>query len=168
MREELITKKSLINGIGVFTKVHFNKGAIVKKLDDSRIVDSENPLNIKKGEHEHHCDWLENSKQILMPIPERYINHSCQPNTYVKTLNGLRYVIALNEIEIGEEITYDYLLNCDGGDLWKCNCGEPNCRKNIPSSFFHLPQDEQEKLKPLLDSWFTKEHASKMKNISIK
>ena len=38
----------------------------------------------------------------------RYINHSCRPNAEPVARNGGIVIIALDEIEPGEEITYDY------------------------------------------------------------
>lgn len=51
-----------------------------------------------------------NGKVILMKEPERSINHSCDPNTYVKTINGVRRVLAMRGIKKGEEITFDYAI----------------------------------------------------------
>ena len=161
----LNVRSSRIHRKGVFTVTHFSQGDLIKTLDDSRVVDPDHPLNSKLDEYEHHCDWLAGGKQILMPTPERFINHSCEPNTYVRTENELRHVIALREIQAGEEITYDYLLNCHGGVMWKCNCGKLNCRKNIPSSFFDLSIEEQKEKKHLLDSWFVREHYLKLQNL---
>ena len=50
-----------------------------------------------------------------MQIPERYINHSCDPNTYVKTINGVREVIALRPIAPGEDMTLRFVI-FDGND----------------------------------------------------
>jgi hypothetical protein len=92
-----------------------------------------------------------------MKAPERHVNSSCDPNTVVKTRGGERLVLALRDIPAGEEITYDYLLNCHGGQTWTCRCGSPACRGEIPSSFFDLDAAEQARLWPLLDDWFVEE-----------
>ena len=46
-----------------------------------------------------------------MQSPERHINSCCDPNTYVKTINGVRHVAARRPIDSGEEITYDYIID---------------------------------------------------------
>ncbi len=56
---------------------------------------------------------------MLMPSPERHINSSCDLNTYVKTINGVRHVAARRFIKSGEEITYDYFIDCHGGIVWQ-------------------------------------------------
>ena len=93
-----------------------------------------------------------------MPSPERHINSCCDPNTYVKTIDGVRHVVARRQVKSGEEITYDYIINCHGGDVWQCSCGSPRCRGRIVSSFFELPLGWQLEYLPLLDGWFVEEH----------
>ena len=59
-----------------------------------------------------------------------YINHSCDPNAYMKTLYGHVLFFALRDIKAGEEITIDYeqtLLP----DSRRCHCGARNCRGTI-------------------------------------
>ena len=74
-----------------------------------------------------------------MQPPERFINHRCDPNTFIRTIAGDRYVVALREIHPGDEITYDYCINGDGDTAWDCSCKSPECRKRHLSGFFHLP-----------------------------
>jgi hypothetical protein len=93
-----------------------------------------------------------------MRPPERHINSSCEPNSFVKTIRGVRQVIARRDISTGEEITYDYIINCHGGDVWECRCGSGRCRGTIVSSFFELPWPLQAEYLPLLDGWFVSEH----------
>ena len=68
---------------------------------------------------------------------DNFINHSCSPNCYYKDSS----LLALKEIKIGEEITFDYntfvwdeisyyeTLKVD--ESFTCYCGSPNCAKNI-------------------------------------
>ncbi len=62
-------------------------------IDDSHIVDDNHPLS--SAADERHCDYLEAGKTVLMQFPERHINHSCDPNVYVRTVEGVRLVLAL-------------------------------------------------------------------------
>jgi hypothetical protein len=94
-----------------------------------------------------------------MQVPERYINHSCDPNVFVRTYDGIRYVVALRDIRAGEEIAYDYSVNGYGEVVWHCSCGAARCRRLIHSDFFHLPLELQKKYLPLLDEWFRKERS---------
>jgi uncharacterized protein len=151
-------RPSPIAGLGVFATRAFAAGETVLVLDDSRVVDAEHPLRPECGELEHHQDYLGGGRVVLMAAPERYINSSCDPNTCVRTADDGRHVIALRAIKADEEITYDYIINCHGGEIWACCCGAANCRRVVPASFFDLPDEEQRRLRPLLDAWFVAEH----------
>jgi GNAT superfamily N-acetyltransferase len=156
--KRVFTAKSLIHGTGVLSSTQFSPGEIVLKIDDSRVVTDADPLDPVKGEFEHHCDYLAGGKVVLMRSPERFINHRCDPNTYIRTIAGDRYVVALREIRPGDEITYDYLVNGDGDTEWACACGSPTCRKRHLSGFFHLPVDVQARYLALLEDSFVAEH----------
>jgi len=60
-----------------------------------------------------------------MQAPERYVNHSCNPNTKVNNFSD----IAIRNIEIGEEITSDY--SGQGLEKFKCKYGSEDCKKII-------------------------------------
>ena len=160
---DVILTESKIHGIGIFATRDFAEGEIILPIDDSRVVDEEHPLRSELGEHQDQCDYLAGDQVVLMRSPEVYINSSCDPNTYVKTINGIRHVVARRLIESGEEITYDYIINFHGGVVWDCNCGSPRCRGFVASSFFDLPLQLQLEYLPLLDEWFIAEHRAKVK-----
>ena len=154
---------SKIQGTGVFAKQAIAKGEIVLAIDDSRIVTDDNPL--RADESEDHCDWFPDGTVVYMQEPERYINHSCDPNTFTKTVNGIRYVFALRPIRKDEEITYDYCINGFGDVVWECNCGAVRCRKTIHSDFFHLPREFQIEYLPLLDNYYTNFYHDKIRQL---
>ena len=95
---------------------------------------------------------------VLMRPPERSINHSCDPNTYIRTIAGDRYVVALRAIRPGEEVTFDYCVNGDGDTAWDCSCGSPACRRRHRSGFFHLPEEVQARYLALLEDWSVAQH----------
>ncbi len=61
-----------------------------------------------------------------------FVNHSCQPNCETDQIAGKMWIIALRDIEAGEELTYDYNLY-DGEDDAPCLCGAPRCRRSLYS-----------------------------------
>lgn len=157
-----------IHGLGVFAARDFEEGETVLVLDDTRVVDERHPLRPEAGEYEYHCDYLAAGKVVLQPSPERHINSSCDPNTYVKTVDGVRLVLARRAIGAGEEVTSDYIINCHGGIVWECSCGSASCRGTIPSSFFELPLEKQLEYLPLLDGWFVEEHRDKLAALRLR
>ena len=154
--KKVIVKPSPVQGKGVFAMVNFKKGDLILKIDDSRIVDKPHPL--LKGESEHHRDYFPDGRIVLMQEPERYINHSCDPNSFVQAIDDIRYAYARKDIPAGQEITYDYCIDGFGDVVWKCNCGSEKCRKTIHLDFFHLPRSLQIEYLPYLSEtykeWF--------------
>jgi uncharacterized protein len=59
-----------------------------------------------------------------------YINHSCEPNAFMKISYGHILFIALRDIEPGEEITIDYESTLHS-DSKRCVCGAKTCRGTI-------------------------------------
>jgi len=57
----------------------------------------------------------------------RFINHSCQPNTYMRTWDNHVEFYALRLIKAKEELTCNYGPTHHDGKR-KCNCGAPNCK----------------------------------------
>jgi GNAT superfamily N-acetyltransferase len=159
------TAESPIHGTGVLAAAPFAPGELVLRIDDTRIVTDADPLDPGRGELEHHCDYLAGGKVVLMQPPERFINHRCDPNSYIRTIAGDRYVVALREIRTGDEITCDYCVNGDGDIEWVCDCGSPACRERHLSGFFHLPEDVQARYLALLDEWFIAEHRDKVDDL---
>lgn len=160
---DVAVRSSAIQGFGVFAVRPFPRGTVVQVIDDSRIVDDLHPLG--PGDDARHCDYLEGGKVVLMQPPERHINHSCHPNTYVKTVDGRRLVLALRDIPAVEEITYDYCINGGGNTVWTCHCGAARCRREIHSDFFHLPLELQREYLPLLDDWFRRERSAEVEEL---
>lgn len=56
----------------------------------------------------------------------RYINHSCQPNTYMRVIGHHVEFYALRRIRKSEELTCNYGETHHDGKL-KCRCGAPGC-----------------------------------------
>jgi uncharacterized protein len=60
------------------------------------------------------------------PEPGDMLNHSCEPSC---GLMGASILVALRDLEPGEELTFDYAM-CDGSDYdeFACQCGAETCR----------------------------------------
>ena len=158
---KVYVKKSKIQGKGVFANMDFKARENILAIDDPHIVKDFNELRAYQKEFQ--CDWLGNGKTVLMQSPERYINHSCDPNSYVKTVKGKRQVLAMRNIKKGEEITYDYVINGYYDSAIKCRCGSKNCRKILNNNFFKLNKKRQKEYLPYLDSWFKRKFSKELK-----
>ena len=57
----------------------------------------------------------------------RLINHSCEPNCEPQNIDDRIWIIALRDIEEGEELSYDYGFDFEGWEEHPCRCGKPSC-----------------------------------------
>ncbi len=62
--------------------------------------------------------------------PFGYVNHSCEPNAFMRRHRGRVEFYALRPIEAGEEVTCDYGETHHDGRL-PCRCGSPRCRGRL-------------------------------------
>lgn len=152
-----------IQGQGVFARRVIRRGAVLLRIDDSRVVDNAHPLRPEEGEDALHRDFLPDGTVVLMRSPERYINHSCDPNAYVYSAGRERFVLAKRDLEKDEEVLVDYSLNAVDGDVWECRCGSVHCRGLHKCDFFALPMALQLESLPYLDPWFAAVHATRVK-----
>ena len=89
-----VVRKSPIHGMGLFAVRPIEKGELIGELE---------------GEYTRqdgmHVLWLDEHSGFRVTNELRYINHDDQPNAcYYDDLT----VVALRDIEPGEEITHDY------------------------------------------------------------
>ena len=73
------------------------------------------------------------------PLPEAgdMINHSCAPNCGAF---GTSSVISMIDIEVGEELTFDYAMTDSSQyDEFNCSCGKENCRGKITGKDWQDP-----------------------------
>ena len=89
-----VINRSSIHGKGLFASRQISKGELIGELKVT-------PAS-RDG---HHVLWVSETQKVRVHCSLRYINHSSEPNAvYYDTLE----VIALRDIEKGEEITHDY------------------------------------------------------------
>ena len=62
--------------------------------------------------------------------PFGYVNHSCEPNAYMRRYRGHVEFYSLRRIEAGEELTCDYGETHHNGTL-ACRCGSARCRGRL-------------------------------------
>ncbi len=146
-------------GLGVFALRVFASHERIRVVNIDREVTDEQPLG--QEDNPDHA-FLSDGRLLLVGEPDRYLNHSCDPNAYLWYRGAEIDLIARRSIEVGEEITVDYLINNPGGDSWECTCGTERCRGKTGVSFFDLPLDIQREYYPLLAPWFLSHHTSRL------
>lgn len=157
MKDHVI-KQTRNKGLGVIALRIFKKGEHIFHVDLTKLkrytvreIDGNPELN---GDH---SDYVGHGKYVVDHSPASYMNHSCDPNCYVKMRTiAVKDVYALRDIEKGEELTHDYTATSvdqfAGKGFWEeeCKCGSKNCRRILHGDLFKLPKSLQRKYYPNL------------------
>jgi uncharacterized protein len=159
--DAVTVKPSAIEGLGLFANRHFSERECIHRFTVVREITADTPLREDLGERFDHCDYPD-GKVVLIGFPSRHLNHSCDPNAYVRYEADACYVTARRTIEPGEEITIDYNVNISGGGAWPCHCGSRRCLGAVVGDFFLLPAEMQSEYRPLLAEWFVRRHAERL------
>ncbi len=127
----LTIKKSPIEGQGCFSTAQFKRwhkiaeytGELISAAEAKRRAGRKR-LRICGIDHLWSLDGSKGGNGT------HYINHSCEPNAFMKIVYDHILFIALRDIEPGEEITIDYYSTLHS-DTKRCICGAPTCRGTI-------------------------------------
>ena len=57
----------------------------------------------------------------------RYINHSCEPNCEVECTGEHIWIVALRDIQAGEELSFNYGYDATDYEKFPCHCGARSC-----------------------------------------
>lgn len=124
-------RKSSIEGKGCFSRIPFKRGRKIAEYAGERISNAE--ANRRAGRRRLRICAIDDHWSLdgsRGGNGTHYINHSCEPNSYMKTLYGHILFLALRDIEAGEEITVDYESTLHS-DKKRCTCGARSCRGTI-------------------------------------
>jgi hypothetical protein len=123
-------------GDGVFTTKRFKAGeTVMVGVIEKRLVKNHSHAS-QLGEHEYgfHAGLI--SK----------FNHSCDPNCGIRlNAHGGHDFVAMRDIEINEEATFDYAMRNYKIDYFpgRCECGKQACRGFI-TGWRDLPQERKD------------------------
>jgi SET domain-containing protein len=127
----LTIKKSPINGKGCFATLPFKRGKKIADYTGELITNAE--ANRRANRRLLRICAINSSWSLdgsLGGNGTHYINHSCEPNSFMKILYGHIQFYALRDIRPGEEITIDYESTLHS-DTKRCYCGAKTCRGTI-------------------------------------
>jgi uncharacterized protein len=125
----LIVKSSALHGAGVYTTAPIEKGSRVLEYTGPRLSARE-------------CEGMYADTEVtyLFAMDDEnviidgfgmaaFVNHACDPNCETDQIDDRIWIIALRDIQRGEELTYDYnLFDGDPGEYAPCYCGLKGCR----------------------------------------
>ena len=121
-------KESSVHGTGAFAKIDLPEGNRVieyvgekiDKQESNRRCEADNPFIFHLDENfdlDGNVDWN----------PARFINHSCSPNCDAELIDGKIWIIARQDIQAGEEITFNYGYDLEDYKSHPCRCGAASC-----------------------------------------
>ena len=146
----LVIRRSPIDSYGCYTTHRIRKGALVVEYVGERLTSSQAD-DLYDNVPQTYLFGLDNGKQVVDGYGvAAFINHSCRPNCETDQIRGKIWVIALRDIEAGEELTYDYNM-FDGEDDAPCRCGAKRCRGSLYSRE-HLRKMQRVKAKEVSGS----------------
>jgi SET domain-containing protein len=117
-------------GSGSFVVSKISKGEIVASFGGN-VIDQSELAKYSADRVSRSLQLNKDSYLLSGDTPEDgdMINHSCEPNCGI---TGTSSVLALRDIEIGEELTFDYAMSDSSEyDEFSCACGKENCRAKI-------------------------------------
>lgn len=136
-------KESKIHGRGVFAKELIYKGEraaafgghIITAREMRKLARRDQELSIYPFQVDEYV-WMGPVSREELDFAECF-NHSCDPNA---GFEGQIMLVAMRDIQPGEEITFDYVM-CEFQDFeMECHCGSLGCRGIIKSSDWENPE----------------------------
>jgi uncharacterized protein len=137
-------RRSSIAGRGAFATRPIKKGTRIIEYTGERISNAEADRRYDEDKmSSHHTFLFTLNRRTVVDAAvggneSRFINHSCSPNCEAVIEDGKRiYIEALRDIEVGEELAYDYQYERTADHteaderFYACRCGAPGCRGTI-------------------------------------
>jgi SET domain-containing protein len=127
----LRVKRSRIVGKGLFAGSRIAKRAKIGEFE-GEVIGLREARRRAKGRSIVAIVELERHALDATESPRgfRFINHSCDPNTYFRCTPTRAEIYARRDIAAGEELTVDYGESHHNGRL-RCACGASSCRGRI-------------------------------------
>src|SRR3989338_11012308 len=118
-------EKSAIHGAGVYATHPIRKGERIIEYVGEKITSEEGTRRSNVHPELTYIFILNEKFDIDGSVggnDSQFINHSCDPNADTDATEEHIWIVALNDIAEGEEITYDYSFASDDDPI-KCRCG---------------------------------------------
>jgi uncharacterized protein len=129
LRVKVEVRQSLIEGRGLFAKASMRArqklgnltGELISQAEGRRRAKRLRRISIVELGGGKALDASRKGNEL------KYINHSCQPNTFIRIFGKKVEFYALRAIRRGEELSCDYGETHHEG-THRCRCGSPRCR----------------------------------------
>ncbi|MGB9601579.1 MAG: SET domain-containing protein [Verrucomicrobiia bacterium] len=126
--ELVVVKPSKIHGSGVFASKKIPANTLIIEYVGKKISKQEAKRLCQEGNN--YIFELDDETDIDGSVEwnlARFINHSCSPNAEAQIIDGHIWIVAIRDIEEGEEITFNYGYDLENYREHPCRCGAENC-----------------------------------------
>ncbi|MDX1991377.1 MAG: SET domain-containing protein [bacterium] len=132
----------VIEGKGLIARGLIREGEVVSRLEPGQphvqIADVMTWPQEEQDKLLHYGYQCSETEIVNEQGPERFMNHSCDPNTWWLDDDTM---VAMRDIQPGEELTYDYATTeITIPFQMKCYCNAATCRKVITNEDYQNPE----------------------------
>lgn len=136
-------RDSALHGNGVFALRRIPKGTRVIEYLGERVShrEADRRYDDKEANDNHTFLFIVDSRTVIDAGVDgneaRFVNHACEPNCESVIEERRVFIDALQTIEPGEELTYDYQIQREADDppqideIFACRCGFAGCRGSM-------------------------------------
>lgn len=123
-------RRSKLHGWGVFAAEPINKNKRIIDYAGEKISIKESETRESKYLAEGHIWCFRINRRWARDAAvggnlARFINHSCKPNCYSRIIGHTVWICAGKNVQVGEELTYNYYTEGEGEIPCRCR---PGCK----------------------------------------
>lgn len=144
--EWVLIKQSAIHGLGGYAREDIRSGTRVIEYLGQKIGKAESLRRCQENnEYIFTLDEQHDLDGAVEWNPARFLNHSCQPNCEAEVDASRIWIVALRDIQTGEELTFNYGFDLEDYRDYPCHCGTSRCVGYIVAEEFfeHVRQQCQ-------------------------
>ncbi len=127
-KEVVEFRDSGIHGMGGFALCKIKKGTPIIEYVGEKITKAEAAVRV--AEDNPFIFSLDDEFDVdgdMTWNPARFLNHSCEPNAEAEIFGDQIWIMALRNIQPGEEITFNYSYDLENYEEHPCRCGAEKC-----------------------------------------
>ena len=141
-------RSSVIHGTGGYARRDMAAGTRVIEYVGERITKAE---SLRRCELDNQYIFeLDEEVDVDGNVPwnpARFINHSCAPNCEAELDGGRVWIVALRDIKVGDELTFNYGYDLEDYREHPCCCGSRDCVGYMVAEEFFEHVRKQNRLK---------------------
>ena len=119
---------SQIDRQGLFATTDIPQGTYIIEYLGEKITKDESARRLANyNTYIFHLNYHYDIDGETLANTARYINHSCDPNCAVETTTETIWIVALRDIQAGEELSFNYGYDAREYEKFPCHCGARNC-----------------------------------------